>query len=56
MISRPNSRSCSTASIRSGIAGGLAGELGRLHSKPGGGCVTPNLDPVCRLTEERQAC
>jgi ABC-type uncharacterized transport system substrate-binding protein len=24
---RPNSRSCRTASIRSGIAGGLAGEL-----------------------------
>ena len=28
MILRPNSRSCRTASIRSGIAGGLAGELG----------------------------
>ena len=27
MILRPNSRSCRTASIRSGIAGGLAGEL-----------------------------
>src|SRR4051812_17797253 len=27
MISRPKSRSCRTASIRSGIAGGLAGEL-----------------------------
>jgi hypothetical protein len=27
VILRPNSRSCRTASIRSGIAGGLAGEL-----------------------------
>jgi hypothetical protein len=27
MTLRPNSRSCRTASIRSGIAGGLAGEL-----------------------------
>ena len=27
MILRPNSRSCRTASIRSGIAGGLAGQL-----------------------------
>jgi hypothetical protein len=30
MISRPKSRSCRTASIRSGIAGGLAGELDAL--------------------------
>ena len=30
---RPNSRSCRTASIRSGIAGGLAGELG--HARCG---------------------
>jgi hypothetical protein len=29
VILRPYSRSCRTASIRSGIAGGLAGELGR---------------------------
>jgi transposase len=29
MTSRPYSRSCRTASIRSGIAGGLAGELER---------------------------
>jgi hypothetical protein len=27
MILRPNSRSCRTASIRSGIAGGLAGQV-----------------------------
>jgi hypothetical protein len=30
---RPNSRSCRTASIRSGIAGGLAGELVGSSSK-----------------------
>jgi hypothetical protein len=32
VILRPNSRSCRTASIRSGIAGGLAGELGDCSS------------------------
>ncbi len=31
---RPNSRSCRTASIRSGIAGGLAGELLTLQGEP----------------------
>jgi hypothetical protein len=31
MILRPYSRSCRTASIRSGIAGGLAGEVSFIH-------------------------
>jgi len=35
MTSRPCSRSCGTASIRSGIAGGLAGELGLLTGPSG---------------------
>ena len=33
MILRPYSRSCRTASIRSGIAGGLAGELEHAKKK-----------------------
>jgi hypothetical protein len=35
VILRPNSRSCRTASIRSGIAGGLAGKLGICASEIG---------------------
>jgi hypothetical protein len=43
---RPNSRSYRTASIRSGIAGGLAGELGRLSYRRAAAPRTARLSEV----------
>jgi hypothetical protein len=44
---RPNSRRCRTASIRSGRAGGLAGELAAVFGEGSVGCTSdPPLWPI----------
>jgi hypothetical protein len=45
MTSWPYSRSCRTASIRSGRAGGLAGELPHLLANE----ASPQTDEACRI-------